>query len=447
MKKIWQFFCSLNLTVYLGLALCVLLLIGSFCFMLSGENLAGLNSEVLFPWLIKCGWAGLTYTWWLWLTLIVIALMGINTFVCSIDRLSVLVPKVLRPKLDVTRQYLSGLALSQEMLLSAPVPEIQHLLQKALPFSGFKKFQQKQQADGSLVIFAQKGRWAVFGPYIAHLGFLLVLTGHLIGSIFGYKDFGAPVTHEEKYFIADSSLWIRLLGMNPCVKGDKTSGDCGTINIGENNTFLQKFMFGPNQPLFYRGFAIYQGDWERRLKAVNLTVKHKDGQENLLIRMGERKNLNPQLSLMPYLILPDFAFSPEGRPSSLSEKFDNPALYLLVFQNGAPVKQGWLFLHNYKLQSLYYNDWEIKFSGLSTYTVLYVNIARNPGAYLVLTGGIIFILGSAWFLLGNHRRVWFYLQPQEDKTLLILAGLAGQRRTKLRAQMEHIGERLKRHYR
>lgn len=80
--KLWRFLISLELCLGLLALVSVCLATGSFA--LSGEYAAAINGMPLFAWLRE---APLSVSWWLWVALAVLALLALNTVLCSSDSL------------------------------------------------------------------------------------------------------------------------------------------------------------------------------------------------------------------------------------------------------------------------------------------------------------------------------------------------------------------------
>lgn len=112
---------SLNLGLWLMAAVTLLMAIGSFA--TGAEESARLNSMPLFAWLMETPPAT---TWWLWLTIAVLAVLALNTVLCSVESL-----------------------------------------------------RQKAGRTGLLLRLA---------PQVMHAGFLLIVLAHLISSISGFKE-------------------------------------------------------------------------------------------------------------------------------------------------------------------------------------------------------------------------------------------------------------------
>jgi hypothetical protein len=82
MKKIWQMSISLELCLGLLVLICCAMAAGSF--LLSGEYAAAINFMPLLTWLRE---VPLRASWWLWLTVILLALLVLNTILCSSETL------------------------------------------------------------------------------------------------------------------------------------------------------------------------------------------------------------------------------------------------------------------------------------------------------------------------------------------------------------------------
>jgi len=80
--KVWRFLTSIEFCLILLLLLCLIMASGSF--LLSGEYAAAINFMPLFLWLREVP-GGIS--WWLWLTLVLLGLLSLNTVCCSSETL------------------------------------------------------------------------------------------------------------------------------------------------------------------------------------------------------------------------------------------------------------------------------------------------------------------------------------------------------------------------
>lgn len=80
--KLWRMLISLEFC--LGLLALVSAFMAAGSFSVSGEYAVAINSMPLFAWLRAVPF---TVSWWLWATLALLAMLSVNTFFCSADKL------------------------------------------------------------------------------------------------------------------------------------------------------------------------------------------------------------------------------------------------------------------------------------------------------------------------------------------------------------------------
>ena len=80
--KLWRFLISLEFCLGLLALVCACMAAGSFS--LSGEYAAAINGMPLLAWLRR---VPLTISWWLWVTVVLLVLLALNTILCSSETL------------------------------------------------------------------------------------------------------------------------------------------------------------------------------------------------------------------------------------------------------------------------------------------------------------------------------------------------------------------------
>jgi hypothetical protein len=80
--KLWRLLISVEFCLGLLVLVCLCMAAGSFT--LSGEYAAAINSMPLLAWLRE---VPLSISWWLWVTLVLLALLALNTVFCSSETL------------------------------------------------------------------------------------------------------------------------------------------------------------------------------------------------------------------------------------------------------------------------------------------------------------------------------------------------------------------------
>ena len=82
MKNFWRFCVSIELCIGLLAVICVVMAAGSF--LLTGDYAAAINAVPLLVWLRE---VPVGVSWWLWLTVVLLALLVVNTILCSSETL------------------------------------------------------------------------------------------------------------------------------------------------------------------------------------------------------------------------------------------------------------------------------------------------------------------------------------------------------------------------
>lgn len=190
LKNALKTFLSLRTAVWLLLALLVALFYGSLV-MSSGSAFQNLYSLPLFQWLVE---SPFRITWWLWLSIAILALLMINTLVCSID---------------------------------------------------------------SVVKKRGAGRWLmIISPQIVHIGFLFILLAHLLSSHGSYKKMAYAVEGSVLRMPDGPQVVFDRINTSVDPSGYVT-GWSANITCYRGGRVVARDIIRPNAPFFQAGFGIY----------------------------------------------------------------------------------------------------------------------------------------------------------------------------------------------
>ncbi len=227
---------------------------------------------------------------------------------------------------------------------------------------------------------------------MVHVGFLIALSGHLIGSLTGFKSSGTVLFSGELTPVAPvSGLYLRL--------DDFTARDDSfgyrdymktTVTLFKNGAKVLTGDIRVNHPLLYKGIAFYYNDDGNSPSGIKVL---RDGRFEELNFNDTEPSTGRKGELRITGFFPDFVLGESGRPYSRSEAFNNPYValtmdgktaFLKIERGSAPVN---------------INGEEIKFAGfkLSPYVVLSIN--KDPGIWVVVAGSGILLLGMALLLV------------------------------------------------
>ena len=185
-KRIYESLASLSFGLWLMGGVMVLMAIGSF----GGEDAASLNEMPLFAWL---GAAPLAASWWLWGTLVLLALMVVNTLLCSVEAI------------------------------------------------------RKRYGKGGLL--------ALLAPQLMHAGFLLIVLAHLLSAKGGAKQAMQLFEGSDLRFPGGSSVVVEAIEVKTGPRGMPVDYRA-RMRIVESGG-ATPVTVRPNEPLFHGGLGIY----------------------------------------------------------------------------------------------------------------------------------------------------------------------------------------------
>lgn len=189
-KKVFTFFLSLKTTLWMFIALLGLFLYGAVI-MPAREEFQGLFVQSLFAWMNEQSFA---VSWWLWGAIVVLALLTVNTIICSIDALV---------KRKSARQWL-----------------------------------------------------LVISPQVVHIGFLFILLAHLLSSHGSYTARAYAYNNTVLTLPSGVDVLVKQLRVDVDPAGYVRDW-AADIQYFEKGQHLTDDRITPNSPSFLRGFGMY----------------------------------------------------------------------------------------------------------------------------------------------------------------------------------------------
>ena len=185
--KIYRFLASLNLGLWLTFGALFFLGVGSF---VGGEEGSSINDMPLFSWLRL---APFYFSWWLWVTLLLLALLALNTVFCSIESLRI-----------------------------------------------------KWQRGSFLIRIA---------PQVMHLGFLLIVLAHLFSARGSFKEPVQVAEGTTIGFPDGGGVRVERITAVMGPMGMVTDFEAQVRTVGSAAERMATLR--PNHPFFHRGFGLY----------------------------------------------------------------------------------------------------------------------------------------------------------------------------------------------
>lgn len=395
----------------MGFAISLLVVLAAVCvvasFVTQGQSYvwyAEAYSEGTARLIVGLGLDDAFHSWW-FLTLT--AFLCGNLILCNLTRLK---PLIARTKREADpAAALKGPADANTEGVNHPLPVFEKLrLPKPKAFD----------VEGRKVLFSGKNRIGLWGPWVCHLGILLLIVGFTLGQMTHreYTVYGVPGDTKP---IGDTGYYLTIDGFEVRLRDDDTVeqyvADITVFRAPQGSTTVPDSMnatVSVNHPARLYAFKVYQNSTGY---AARVTVNEGGTPlQTTVVCAGEGIEIADAPGLFVYLnaFYPDFYLQPGVGPTTLSGRMNNPAyLYSITYRDR-------MVGMNYWQESdgpITVNDYSITFSEPQSYTLLQVKTDRFQG--LALLGGLITLLGLilAFYLL--PARAWAVQQENGTWTV------------------------------
>lgn len=450
--KIWNFFSSVKIGVSIIIAVLATSAIGTLFpqkfyvpvqtpedLLAYYERLYGFIGTLYY----KLGFYDMYNSWWF---KVLIGMLGTSIIIASVDRVFPLYKSLKRQRtkrhpsfMKRQRIYGEGTALTPDLSLEKAEEKLKEM-----------KYNVKKE-DGA--VLAEKNRFSRWGPYVNHTGLIIFLFGILLRGIPGfYVDDtmwiregelrsipGAPDYYlKSNQFImemytkeeADEVFGKALDRVGSIVKNYQT--DVSLYKKKEDGLpgstdmeFVKDYSIIVNKPLKFDGYNIFQMDYRlNELKSMKMKLIEKETGDSFgefTIDLDDPKGVyelenGATVNLIGYYA--DYAGVENGEPVSKSPVPNNPAF---IFDMRTPEKpQGEKsFVAIQQTLETEENAYQVKFVSADTRHISGLTIRKDKTLFILLLGGIIFMIGVIQGSYWNHRRIW--VQKGNDGNLLVAA--------------------------
>jgi cytochrome c biogenesis protein len=451
-NSIWNFFCSLKLTIFLLIGLAAASIIGTIIpqnapagqyFRLYSESTIRLYNSLNF--------FDMYHSWWF---ILLLYLLTVNLVACSIKRLPRDLKMLSKPALFMDEGLEKSLSLVQHRKISGNAATLRDAMATFLR----REFAAPliTEDNGEYHLFAQKNLYSRLGKYVLHFSIIVIFIGAMIGSYFGYKAFvnieegnGVSTVHKRpaagEQMETPEQLARRTIDLGFTVRCDKFTVsyyDNGApkefksiLSVIENGkTVIDKRPVIVNDPLTYNGITFYQASYSPAGAPVfHLTVKNrKDGTPTkITVRQGERVALRDGASLQ----VQEYTEEIRGFIPQLS----GPAIKLaIVPKTGEP--QSILLLRNYPdFDAERGGDLIYTYDGIDEKWSTGLQVAKDPGVWVVWLGCALMVIGICMAFFMSHRRIWIRVENGH----VTIGGTANKNQAAFQLFFDGLVEKLK----
>ncbi len=438
-ESLWDFFCSLKLSISLLIGLAVTSIIGTVIPQgnIPPEYLQTI-SEAKFRLYQSLSFFDMYHSWWFMLLLY---LLTVNLVACSIKRLPHVWKMVTEPALVLDESLEKSLSLTYDFKASSS--ELDKL-------KGFLKAEIGEpvlsERDGVFHLFAQKNPWCRLGVYVVHLSVIVIFIGALIGSFFGYKAFVNIVegTYIDTVFTAKDSPIKLDFGVH-CEKFSVEYYKTGApkefksiLTILENGQPVKGFTRIPvivNDPLTYKGITFYQSSYgqsgDGAVYHFNVALRIGGGSTNFNIKKGERVTLSGGATL-------ELLESTQDVRQYMPE-FSGPAAKVSLVMPGKSPESFIVFKNHPEIEEQRRGELVIQYAGADEKLYTGLQVAKDPGVWVVWFGCTLMVIGIGMAFFMSHQRTWIRL----GNGRATLAGTANKNPAAFERKFEEMVEKLK----
>ena len=446
--KIWKFFASVRLTIVLLLTLAATSIIGT----LIPQNqppsdYVNAFGAFLYRLFDVLGLFDLYHSWWFQTLMLMLA---VNVLVCSIERLSATWQIIFDryPKFNISR--FRRLRQQEEFTADGSAEQLKTRYQSII--SRHFRFQRVEETQKGFAIFGEKGRWTRIGVYIVHLSVILMLVGAVIGSIFGFEGYVniAEGDSVQSIRLRNSGHMLKLSFAIRCDDFDVSFYDTGAPKefrssltvLEQGKPVLSKDII-VNDPLHYKGISIFQssyGELPAQKQDVQLsdeiTLSFSSKASGMIYekkaRIGQPIEIPEDLGKF---VIDEFRNTFNFRGQDLGAA----VVGTLDQTNGASVevvlpvkfpsfdKMGPIFNKSRKddvIISVADINLERTPAAVRYFTGL--QVAHDPGVWVVYSGFILMILGCYITFFMSHRQICVDVNATGDKCRIMVAGTANK---------------------
>ncbi len=301
-----------------------------------------LDHTILFQWLVSSGLTNMNLSLWIYILIFLIFIFALNTAACTADRI--------------------------------------------------------------ITIVLTRRPWHTISPQLVHIGFLIALLGHLIGSVYGFRSQGNLLVEGKNMPVPyHDGLLLRLDGVDTEISenGELNSIETKvTLLYGDSEVASKSITI--NGPLIYKGTAFYHVNHGNTVTGVRIEIDKRDVKVDFGQGFGTPDG---KQRFMLGRIIPDFAIDYRGLPYSRSNMYRNPHVEVLSSTGSS----GWLPLSIGA--SIRVDDHTISLRDhiVSSYAI--INIYKDPGIWFIIAGSTVLTLGMILSLFFRGRHVELMRRP------------------------------------
>ncbi len=449
--EVVELFASIKLAMFLFLVLAVVATVGTVIQQNERpEVYLKEYGEDAYRWFVRLGFIDIYHTWYF---VSLLGLLCINSLTCFYKRFPAVWRSVQQDKATVTLAFVKNLKQATEVAVPGTKEAVGKQLVQLLAERGYRVLAKNE--SGEATIYATKGIMGRVGAHMAHLSATVIVLGGLIGSLWGFQEFGVCLEGQTyhipkgKFDLKVDKFWIDY-HENGAVKSYNS-----TLTVIDQGAPVVTKTITVNDPLVYKGIWFYQssyGDAWDRVEVARLNIKDKEtdkvlGTVDLEWKKEQRvDNLGLKLAMTDFVA--DFGFnSEEKKVFSKTVEHANPAIKLAITEQPTPKATTvqaapWIFYHYPDLFDIQGSKYRFELVGYQPKKFTGLQITRDPGVNIVWIGSTMIVVGITLSSFIYHRRLWVKVIPTDSGSVVYLGGTTHKSQIDFQKEFRKLTERI-----
>jgi len=439
------FFASIKLAMFLFIVLAMTATIGTV--IQQGERPETYIKEYgeeAYRWFIRLGFTDVYHTWWFTSLL---GMLCVNSLTCFYKRFPGVWRSMKQDKVNVSLPFIKNLKQTTEFPIAASKETVAEGLFELLAEKGYRVLAKNDPQE--VTLYATKGIMGRVGAHMAHLSATVIVLGGLIGSYYGFQEFGVCL-EGQTYHIPKGNfdLHVDKFWIDYHENGSVKSYN-STLTVLEQGQKMATKTITVNDPLVYKGIWFYQssyGDSWDRIDVARVNVKEKDT-DKLVGTVDLEWQKEAQLDKLGLKLLmtdfvADFGFnSTDKKVYSKTAEHANPAIRLAITE-GTMQTSPWIFYHYPELFDIKGSKYAFELTGYQPKKFTGLQITKDPGVIIVWIGSTMIVVGITLSSFIYHRRLWAKVIPNERGVMVHLGGTTHKSQIDFNKEFRKLTERI-----
>jgi len=452
-NSLWNFFCSLKLTIFLLIGLAASSIIGTVIPQNAPfEQYQKLYSDSAIRVFSALNFFDMYHSLWF---LLLLYFLTLNILACTFKRWPRDWKIFTEPTLVMDENMEKSLSLVRHCKMSGSPAAIRDKMESLLR----SRFAAPvvTEAEGGFHLFAQKGMYSRLGVYVLHLSIIIVFLGAIIGKNFGIEKAYINLEEGQETSVAYKTVLSKNKA-NIAAQPESHVIDLGftvrcekfTVSFYENGmpkefksiltikdngkTVIDKRPVIVNAPLTYKGITLYQANYGPAGNPVfHLAAREgKDGaRTKITASQGEKVSLPDGSSLQV------LDYTDDIRP--FIPQISGPAVRVELFpKTGEP--QTLLLLKNYpEFDEHRGGQFILTYDSIDQKWWTGLQVSKDPGVWVVWFGCALMVAGICMAFFLSHKRIWVRIEDGR----VSMAGAANKNQPAFQALFDGLAEKLK----